>query len=75
MSKPALPSTMSKPKPASKTSQALQFAENSKQGETTRLNANIRVELHRALKARAAMEGRTIGELIEEWIEGFAKSK
>lgn len=72
MSKPALPSSMSKPKPASKTSQALQFAEGNK-GDTTRLNANIRVELHRALKARAAMEGRTIGDLIEEWIEGFSK--
>lgn len=72
MSKPALPSSMAKPKPASKTSQALQFAEGDK-GDTTRLNANIRVELHRALKARAAMEGRTIGEIIEEWIEGFAK--
>lgn len=72
MSKPALPSSMAKPKPASKTSQALQFAEGDK-GDTTRLNANIRVELHRALKARAAIEGRTIGDLIEEWIEGFAK--
>jgi hypothetical protein len=72
MSKPALPASMSKPKPASKTSQALQFAEGNK-ADTTRLNANIRVELHRALKARAAMEGRTIGDLIEEWIEGFSK--
>ena len=72
MSKPALPSSMAKPKPSTKTSQALQFAEGDK-GDTTRLNANIRVELHRKLKARAAIEGRTIGELIEEWIEGLAK--
>ncbi len=63
---------MAKPKPASKTSQAPKFAEGEK-SDTTRLNANIRVELHQALKARAAIEGRTIGNLIEEWIEGFAK--
>ena len=70
MSKFALPSTMSKPKPASKTSQAMQFAEGNKAG-TTRLNANIKVEMHRKLKARAALDGRTIGELIEEWIDGL----
>jgi hypothetical protein len=34
---------------------------------TTRLNANIKLELHTALKARAALEHATIGALIEEW--------
>ena len=38
---------------------------------TLRLNATVRVSLHRKLKSRAALEGRTMGELIEEWIEGL----
>lgn len=65
--------TLKKPAPiqASKAAAALTFAQS--EGKTTRLNANIRVKLHRALKARAAIEGRTIGDLIEEWIEGFSK--
>ena len=71
MSKPALPLSIAKPKPSSKTSQALQFAESDK-GDTTRLNANIKLELHTALKARAAMEHTTIGALIEEWIASWA---
>ncbi len=36
--------------------------------QTTRLNANIKIELHTALKIKAATEGTTIGALIEEWI-------
>lgn len=39
---------------------------------TTRLNANIPVELHRALKMRAAAEGKSIGELVEAWIASWA---
>lgn len=39
---------------------------------TTRLNANIPVRLHRALKMRAAAEGKSIGELVEEWIQSWA---
>lgn len=33
-----------------------------------RLTANIRAELHLALKIRAARERTTIGELIEAWV-------
>ena len=39
--------------------------------QTTRLNANIKVELHTALKIKAATEGTTIGALIEEWISSL----
>ena len=39
---------------------------------TTRLNANIPVELHRALKMRAAAESTSIGELVEAWIRSWA---
>lgn len=39
---------------------------------TTRLNANIPVRLHRALKMRAAAEGKSIGDLVEEWIQSWA---
>ena len=39
--------------------------------QTTRLNANIKIELHKALKVRAATEGTTIGALIEEWIASW----
>ena len=39
---------------------------------TTRLNANIPVELHRALKMRAAAEGKSIGDLVEAWIKSWA---
>ena len=39
---------------------------------TTRLNANIPVALHRALKMRAAAEGKSIGELVEAWITSWA---
>ncbi len=34
-----------------------------------RLTANIRADLHLALKIRAAQERTTMGELIEQWIE------
>lgn len=34
-----------------------------------RLTANIRADLHLALKIRAATERTTVGELIEQWIE------
>jgi hypothetical protein len=36
-----------------------------------RLTANIRQDLHLKLKIRAATERTTVGELIEEWIEGW----
>jgi len=39
--------------------------------QTTRLNANIKIELHTALKIKAATEGTTIGALIEEWISSL----
>jgi len=51
----------------------LAFASQKAEGETARLNANIKVELHKALKVRAATEGTTIGNLIEEWISSWAK--
>lgn len=54
-----------------KLDKALKFAAAGAEGEVTRINANIKVELHRKLKAYAAMNGRTMGELIEEWIEGL----
>jgi hypothetical protein len=36
-----------------------------------RLTANIRADLHLKLKIRAAQERTTVGELIEQWIEGW----
>ena len=36
-----------------------------------RLTANIRADLHLALKIRAAQERTTVGELIEQWIAGW----
>jgi len=36
--------------------------------DTTRVNANINAQLHRALKVKAATEGTTIGKLIERWV-------
>ena len=36
-----------------------------------RLTANIRADLHLALKIRAAQERPTVGELIEQWVEGW----
>ena len=36
-----------------------------------RVTANIREDLHLKLKIRAAEERTTIGELIEQWIEGW----
>lgn len=36
-----------------------------------RLTANIKGDLHVRLKVRAAQERKTIGELIEQWIEGW----
>ena len=64
--------TLKKPAPvqASKAAAALAFAQ--PEGQTTRLNANIKVELHTALKVRAATEGTTIGALIEEWVASWA---
>ena len=50
---------------------ALAFAQ--QDAHTTRMNANIKLELHTALKTRAAMEHTTIGALIKEWIKGWAK--
>ena len=34
-----------------------------------RLTANIRADLHLALKIRAARERTTMGELIEQWVQ------
>lgn len=70
------PTTLSKPTPAKTTSAAvLAFAEAGSEANiaTTRLNANIPVELHRALKIRAVTEGVTIGELVENWIKSWVK--
>lgn len=36
-----------------------------------RLTANIRADLHLALKIRAAQERTTVGELIEQWVESW----
>lgn len=36
-----------------------------------RLTANIRGDVHLALKIRAAQERTTVGELIEQWVEGW----
>lgn len=36
-----------------------------------RLTANIRGDLHMKLKIRAAQERTTVGELIEQWIDGW----
>lgn len=36
-----------------------------------RLTSNIRVDLHMKLKIRAVQRRTTVGELIEEWIEGW----
>ena len=36
-----------------------------------RLTANIRGDLHLKLKIRAATERTTVGELIEQWVEGW----
>ncbi len=70
MSKP-MPTSVIKPTMASKSEVALAFAKPEKE-KTTRLNANIKVELHTALKVRAATEGTSIGALIEEWIASWA---
>ena len=40
--------------------------------QTTRLNTNIKLELHTALKARAVMDHTDIGALIEVWIASWA---
>ena len=37
-----------------------------------RLTANIRGDLHLKLKIRAAQERTTVGELIEQWVTGWA---
>ncbi len=61
----------SAPFKASKAAEALAFAQPAIQ--TTRLNANIKLELHTALKAGAPMEYTTIGAMVEKRINGRAK--
>ena len=63
--------TLKKPAPVQASKAALAFAQ--PEGQVTRLNANIKLELHTALKVRAATEGTTIGALIEDRIKGWAK--
>lgn len=77
------PPSLAKPIPKTNTAAAaLAFAEGgaaqqakseppAPKPETVRLNANIPAELHRKLKMKAAREGTTIGELIEQWIQGL----
>jgi hypothetical protein len=36
-----------------------------------RLTVNIRDDLHQRLKIRAVQERTTVGELIEQWVEGW----
>jgi hypothetical protein len=38
-----------------------------------RLTANIRADLHQKVRIRAIKERTTVGELIERWIEAWAK--
>ena len=71
--------TLTKPTLANKSKDALAFAEAGNESKkvkpdipTTRLNANVPVELHRALKMRAASEGKSIGDLVEAWIRSWA---
>ena len=73
--------TLSKPtlSTQSKSAAALSFAAaftepdaNQAKPALARLNANIPVELHRALKVRAASEGVSIGDLVEAWIKSWA---
>lgn len=74
------PTTLAKPTLVSKSKSdvAMEFAEAGAKAEqvaavaTARLNANIPVALHRALKMRAAAEGKSIGELVETWIKSWA---
>lgn len=65
--------TLKKPAPVQTTKAAAALAFAQPEGQTTRLNANIKLELHTALKVRAATEGTTIGALIEEWIGSWPK--
>lgn len=71
-------SALSKPTLVRKQADALAFAESGQEGKqakagaTARLNANIPIELHRALKMRAAAEGKSIGDLVEAWIRSWA---
>lgn len=37
-----------------------------------RFNANIKKDFHLRLKVMAAMSSRTMGEIIEEWIEKYS---
>lgn len=37
-------------------------------GSRVRINADIREELHRTLKAHAALRGLTVVDMIEEWV-------
>lgn len=75
------PLNLSKPMPAStrpSMEAAMAFAEakatkpakaaEPEGGKLVRLNANIKEELHRKLKMKAAAEGVTMGDLIERWI-------
>lgn len=64
--------TLEKPAPVQACkAAALAFAQ--PKGQVTRLNANIKLELHTVLKVRAATEGTTVGALIEEWMKGWTK--
>lgn len=69
-------------KPVLATGDVLKFAEGRGKGKPpavsglvpagdVRLTANIRGDLHLKLKIRAARERTTVGELVEQWIEGW----
>ena len=64
--------TLKKPAPLKTTTAAAALAFAQPEGQVTRVNANIKLELHTALKVRAAKEGTTIGALIEEWIMSWS---
>lgn len=67
--------SLKKPVPQSKPSKAAVDFAQANSGDTMRVNANIRTELHTALKVRAAQEGRSIREILEEWIESWHPAK
>lgn len=54
---------------------ALAFTGKFEEGKTTRLNANIKEELHTALMMRAATEKKYIGILIDKWIDSWSGKK
>jgi hypothetical protein len=66
-------SSLSAGRPSARTSKSTTLARFIDVGPTKRINFDVSIEEHRRLKIYAAQEGKTVRELMTEYVRGLPK--